>query len=362
MRKARVLSLDGGGMRGIIPATVLQYVEERLIEKTKNPNTRLADYFDLIVGTSTGGLLACFFLTPNPNNGENLPSTKYTAAEALEFYTEEGYSIFNNSKRKGYSVSRFWNAAKYSPSHLEKLLLQQFGDLKMRDLIKPCVVTTYDMESKSAFFFDSREAAEKKREFYLRDVMRSTSAAPTYFPPACIENLKTNHFMTNIDGGVFANNPAMCAYAESRTTVFENGPANPSASEMLLLSIGTGGGQFELPQLDTGANWGLLKWASAVPEIMMDGSLDTVNYQMEQMFQTLDGENKLNYKRIIVPDKVKKTYSSDMADASKQNIENLKKAGQTALADAQKPNDKAHTLDKFIDLLIENSPSRELLA
>jgi len=321
----------------------------------------LADYFDLIVGTSTGGLLACFFLTPNPNKGDNLPTTKYTAAEALAFYTEEGYSIFNNSKRKGYSVSRFWNAAKYSPAHLEKLLLQQFGELKMSELIKPCVVTTYDMKSKSSFFFNSRESEDRKREFYLKDVMRSTSAAPTYFPPALIKNLKTNTFMTNIDGGVFANNPAMCAYAEGRTTEFANGPSNPSASQMLMLSIGTGGGQFELPQVDEAAKWGLLKWASAVPEIMMDGSLDTVNYQMELMFQTLKGDNQKNYKRINVPDHAKK-YKPDMADASKQNIKDLLTAGKAALADAQQPKEDAHTLDKFIDLLIENAPSNELIA
>jgi uncharacterized protein len=65
MRKARILSLDGGGMRGIIPATVLEYVENKIIELTKNPNARIADYFDMVAGTSTGGILCAFYLTPN---------------------------------------------------------------------------------------------------------------------------------------------------------------------------------------------------------------------------------------------------------------------------------------------------------
>ena len=65
MKKVRILSLDGGGMRGIIPATVLEYVENKIIEITKNKNARLADYFDLVAGTSTGGILSAFYLTPS---------------------------------------------------------------------------------------------------------------------------------------------------------------------------------------------------------------------------------------------------------------------------------------------------------
>ena len=84
MKKVRILSLDGGGIRGIVPAIVIQYVEEKLIEITKNTNARIADYFDLIVGTSTGGILSCFYLTPNPESGNDLPSSKYTAAKALK--------------------------------------------------------------------------------------------------------------------------------------------------------------------------------------------------------------------------------------------------------------------------------------
>lgn len=342
-------------MRGIIPATVLQYVESELQIKTGNPNTRLGDHFDLVVGTSTGGILGCFYLTPNPDKKEGGPSTKFTATDALEFYSKEGYSIFNASMHKAYSVRRLWDAAKFSPNYIEGLLKDQFGDLHMAQLIKPCTVTTYDMLSKTAFFFSSREPADRKRAFLLRDVMRSTSAAPTYFPPAKIKNLNSGEEMMNIDGGVFANNPAMCAYAESRTTAFENGPTYPTASQMLMLSIGTGGGQIELPGADTATGWGLLKWATAVPEIMMDGSFDTVNYQMKQMFQTLDGENKLNFKRINVPEG-KRNYDSDMSNASPGNITKLKAAGQAALDDAQVQRSGEHTLDKFIDLLLENGP------
>ncbi len=355
MKKIRVLSLDGGGIRGIIPATVLEYVEKKLIEITHNPNARIADYFDIIVGTSTGGILGCFYLTPNSTGGQNGPSSKYTAAKALEFYSEKGSQIFNDSKRNTWlGLRQLFNATQYSPQNLENIFQEEFGNLKMSELLKPCLVTTYDLISKSAFFFSSVEPEQKEREFYVKDVTRSTSAAPTYFPPARIKNLVTDKIMMNIDGGVYANNPAMCAYAECRNSVFPQ-VSNPSAKDMLILSIGTGGGQFELPNIEKSNCWGVIGWAKSIPEIMMDGGFDTVNYQMNLLFETLEGKLQLNYKRIDVPPD-KRTYSKDMADASDKNIKALKIAGQEALNAAFQGNDKEYGLDKFIELLIENAP------
>jgi patatin-like phospholipase/acyl hydrolase len=351
--KVRILSLDGGGIRGIIPATVMEYVENKLIEITHNPNARIADYFDMIVGTSTGGILGCFYLTPSSDKGSNKPSSKYPAGKALEFYSVKGDLIFNKSKRHSwFGLRQIVNATSYSPDNLEKIFREEFGDLRFGDLLKRCVVTTYNMASQSSFFFNSREEAHKKREFFLRDAVRSTSAAPTYFPAARIKNLSTNVEMINIDGGVFANNPAMCAYAEARHTKFEK-VEYPSAKEMLILSIGTGGGSLTFKDLDSVGDWGAINWAKTAPDIMMDGSVDTVEFQMKQIFDTLDEENKLNYKRIDVP-QGKRDYASDMADASPENIKKLKAAGQLALNEALNASDKHHGLDRFIELLVEN--------
>ena len=190
MKKVRILSLDGGGMRGIIPATVLEYVENQIIEKTGNPNARIADYFDFVAGTSTGGILSAFYLTPNLKAGENDPKSKYKASEAIDFYAKDGFKIFNQSKRRGGIIRELFNVANYSLKELESILLREFQHLKLRDLLKPCIITTYNMNTTSSFFFYSREPLSENRDFYLRDVLRSTSAAPTYFPPAFIHNLK----------------------------------------------------------------------------------------------------------------------------------------------------------------------------
>ena len=354
-KKVRILSLDGGGIRGIIPATVLKYVEEKLIELTKNPNARIGDYFDMIVGTSTGGILACFYLTPDINAKPDQPLSKFAASKALDFYCNKGYQIFNGSKKNGWlGLRQIFYAAKYSPKNLEKIFQQEFNDIKMSELLKPCIVTTYDMESKTAYFFNSSNKVEKKSDFYVKDVARSTSAAPTYFPPAIIKGINSDKYMYNLDGGVFANNPTMCAYAECRKTEFEQ-VKYPGAENMLILSIGTGGGQINLPDLKKSPKWGVINWAESVPEIMMDGSIDTVNHQLKNLFATLKKEHILNYKRINVPID-KRNYSNDMANASSENIEKLKKAGLAALEDAQTQKDNEHTLDKFIELLIENEP------
>lgn len=80
-KKVRILCLDGGGIRGIIPATVMKYVEEQLAIRTNNQLARISDYFDMIVGTSTGAILGCFYLMPHPEKGNpGKPNSKFDAA------------------------------------------------------------------------------------------------------------------------------------------------------------------------------------------------------------------------------------------------------------------------------------------
>ena len=220
--------------------------------------------------------------------------------------------------------------------------------------MKPCLITTYNMNTKSSFFFTSTEDTSK-RQFLVRDVLRSTSAAPTYFPPAKINNIAAHNLiakesdkMMNLDGGVFANNPTMCAYAEARNTDFPDRNNNePSASSMYILSLGTGGGGFKLEDKDKSNRWSLLQWAKSIPEIMMDASIDTVAFQMNEIYQTLEPTNIGSYLRIDTPQNDRK-YSSDMSDASPENIENLIIAGEETLEHA-----KENGLDKFLDGLLD---------
>ena len=359
-KKVRILSLDGGGIRGIIPATVVEYIEEQIKTKTNNPNARIADYFDLIIGTSTGGLLTCFYLKPNLEEGENLPTTAYPASKALEVYTKEGYDIFNKSKYfSWFGFRQLWSATQYDPTYIESILQKYFKekdgktDMMLDRMVKPCTVTTYNMNLKKSMFLRSTDAArtDEPRVYKVWEALRSTSAAPTYFPPAKIHNyakpVNDADTMFNLDGGVFANNPTICGYAEARNMEFPHrGVSLPTAEDLLILSIGTGGGNFALEPMRSSYKWPVIKWAKSIPDIMMDGSIDTTDYQLKQIYFTLNKEHHNSYLRVDVPKQDRNIYSSDMSDAGPENIEKLKKAGQKTVAAY-----KEH-LDNFIDRII----------
>lgn len=348
-KKVRILSIDGGGIRGIIPATIIKYVENYLREKV--PETSVSDHFDLIAGTSTGGILTGIYLAPEDGNRKK---AKYSASDALNFYVRDGYNIFNASKVPAWK--RLWglgNATVHSPKNLERILRERFGDLKMSELRKPCLITTYNMNTKSSFFF-TRTEDTAKREFLLRDVLRSTSAAPTFFPPAKIKNIAPDGDerlaanMINLDGGVFANNPTMCAYAEARNTDFKaRNNKEPSASHMYILSLGAGGGGFSLTNKEKSNKWNLLKWAKSIPEIMIDGSVDTVAFQMKEICKTLQPNDPGDYLRIDIPTEYRH-YATDMSDASPKNIADLLEAGEKTLEYA-----KSNGLNTFLDGLVD---------
>ena len=185
---------------------------------------------------------------------------------------------------------------------------------------------------------------------------RSTSAAPTYFPPAIIKNLATGEKWLILMEGFLPTIQA-CALMPKHVTQYFNNASFPSAKNMLILSIGTGG-QFKLPDISKSKKWGLLNWAKSIPDIMMDGSLDTVNYQIKKIFETLEGEHQFNYKRVDVPLHNRKDYAEDMADASPENIKNLQKTAELALSEALKDKKDELALDKFIELLLKNQPKK----
>lgn len=239
MKKTRILSIDGGGIRGVLPGTVLTYIEDRLQAK-EGDHVKLSDYLDMVAGTSTGGILACCYLIPDENG-----RAKYSAEDALNIYMERGGQIFDVSTWEKIRRLGGLRDEKYPEQALEKALKDYFGNTKLSELIKPCLITSYDIEKREAKFFTSADATSDVYDYYVRDVARATSAAPTYFEPARIKSLYGAPFPL-VDGGVFANNPALCAYAEARGTDFsdvlgrDDKPKKPSASDMFVVSIGTG--------------------------------------------------------------------------------------------------------------------------
>ncbi|MEG4282551.1 patatin-like phospholipase family protein [Microcoleus sp. A006_D1] len=337
----RVLSIDGGGIRGIVPAQVGVSIESKLQQKTGNPDARIADYFDLIAGTSAGGILTCLYLCPDT---ENPSRPRWTAQDAVNFSIKSGRDVFKSSLwQKIHSLDGLIDE-KYPSDALEQFFRENFRDCKLSELLKPCLITSYDVERRKATFFNQIDAKKyPEANYFIRDLARATSAAPSYFEIPKIYSL-TNESYALIDGGVFANNPALCAYAEVRNKlrIADDRPdRGPTAKDMVILSLGTGQAQKKFPYEEV-KNWGQVEWVEPLISIMMTGVAETVNYQLIQIYDAIEKPNQ--YLRIN-PD-LSKEQPLPIDDASEQKISELLRIGKEQ---AEKYSEQ---LDKFIDLLL----------
>lgn len=341
--KIRILSLDGGGIRGIISCVILKYIEEQL-QKQDNPNAKIGDYFDLIAGTSTGGLITALLLFPDGNK-----QAKFSVEEALNLYAKKGNDIFSVSFFEHLLNPFGLLKEKISDTNIEKQLDEVFGNLQLQELTKPCLITSYDITARKAMLFTSHNAQDPIKNFYVKDVCRATSAAPTYFEPAQINSLYNQQF-TLIDGGVYANNPALCAYAEARKINFSmvlnnnDKPDYPTINDMIIVSVGTGTVLKPYTFKDFG-NAGKLKWISPLIDILLSSNVETVDYQIQKMYETLGERNSQNYHRLM-PNLI--NASPEMDDTSSKNIFNLIQDGLLFI------NENQEQLDQIVKKIIKN--------
>jgi len=340
-RLLRILSIDGGGIRGILPGQVLVSLEEKLQKRSGDPNARIADYFDLFAGTSTGGILTCLYLCPGK---ENPMRPAFSAKEAVDLYLKNGGSIFENTIAHKITSFNGLGEEKYPSSVIESLLRSYFEDVKLSQLLKPCIIPSYNIYKRSTHFFTQHDAKEKVGyDFYVREVARATSAAPTYFEPARAHSMAGVSYPL-VDGGVFANNPSLCAYAEARQQFKrEDSSKNVTASDMFMLSIGTGTIKKSY-EYDKAVGWGSLGWIQPVLDIMMSGASDTVDFQLMEIFDSID--KKENYIRI---DPQMGEADTELDNASPENLKALEEAGK---ATAQQYETE---LNRIADFLVSNS-------
>ncbi len=318
-RTIRVLSIDGGGIRGIIPALVLGEIERR----TERP---VAELFDLIAGTSTGGILALGLTVPGPDG-----KPKYCADELVQLYKEEGPRIFH--RPTWHRIRSVGGVAeeKYPSKGIEEVLQKYFDKARLKEALTDVLVTSYEIERRTPFFFRSRRARENRDyDFPMWQVARATSAAPTYFEPCRIPvNGKKDDFWTLIDGGVFANNPTMCALAD---VLAEAGPDD----RILVLSLGTG----ELTRplwYDDAKDWGLAGWAQPILSVVFHGVAETVRYQAAKLLERGNGHEYYRFQVRL------DEGSDDMDDAGKTNLRVLQLLAEALIRDEERELDKICT-------------------
>lgn len=260
----RILSIDGGGIRGIVPAIVLSAIENW----TGQPASKL---FDLVAGTSTGGILALGLTKPGPDG-----KPAYTADDLAQLYEQQGPKIFARGLWHKLRSLGAIGEEKYPAKGIDGVLQQFFGSTRLSESLVPAIIPAYEIERRVPFLFKSQAAARNAtHDFPMWQVARATSAAPTYFEPARLENGKSGDYFALIDGGVYANNPALCALVEAMVQF-------PAARSFLVCSLGTGVVARRFAFEDA-KNWGLARWAKPVLEIVLDSVSATVDHQMRQL-------------------------------------------------------------------------------
>lgn len=317
----RILSVDGGGIRGILPATVLTECEREFLG-----GAPAGEYFDMVAGTSTGGIIALGL-------GRGLP-----ASDILDLYIKYGGEIFPPTpERSGLfkwiaekkQCARNIRTVRYSPEALKKRLKTTFGDRLLGEMGRRIVIPTFDAHTKvNVLKTPHHPDFQRDWQEKIIDVALATSAAPTFFPP---HQIGTQIYA---DGGVWANNPIMLALVDALTCY------DLDRHSVRILSLGCGSGEIRMSekQIQRGGQW---DWH------------ELVSVAMELSGQNADGQAGLligreRLLRIDHPEQVHPIAlddyegAKDVLPAVGYRLFNEYKAELYSFFDCRRPNYEAH--------------------
>ncbi|MCW9033812.1 MAG: patatin-like phospholipase family protein [Rhodospirillales bacterium] len=326
--KVRILSIDGGGIRGVIPAIFLREIEKRLQQEAGTTEIRLADRFDLIAGTSAGGILALVMTVPGPD-GRPLHSSQ----DLIDLWAERGDEVFGVNI---FTELMSMGTRKYSSEGMHKLLTDYMRETKLSDALREVLITSFCLDTGQSQFFKRRRARiEPHEDFLMRDVALATASAPIYFAPAVFKDLGGGEEHGYIDGGVIANNPAICAVTEARRRF-------PQANDVVVVSLGTG---YCYDPIDhkKAANWGSIQWARPLVDVLIDGPRAAVDHQLRELLVSAPEEGARYFR-------FQTQLASDETATDNALPENIDKLCARATGYLEKPETKA-MLDQLIPLI-----------
>ncbi|RIB30643.1 acyl transferase/acyl hydrolase/lysophospholipase [Gigaspora rosea] len=435
-----IISIDGGGIKGVIPAMILAEIEKRVTEEMKkeNPNAdfRCADFFDIFAGTSTGSILALALVVPENNR------PKYSGPFMVDFFQKHGKEVFPNyspfrfvdkllmnitnifqgvnlsdmannvvnvvekesikietkvesifgltspleeksiqnneinietiskveegvSKTKSVEVKtsntedgttskpdnddnddksfmdhfkeleeylRSFDPflPKYDPSKFEDLLTEYLNEVKIKDAVNGVgvFITSFNISSAERTFFTN--LTSEHEDVLMKDVIRASAAAPTYFPA---KNISNKYF---IDGGVFMNNPTTRVYLEAKKK-FPN-------SKFIVISLGTGR---YLTPLEKYSNAGVAQWVSPLITLLMD-SEQLNHHDTMEMLAEFDGSKYYRIQPTLEEE-------LNLADASDEDVKKLIAVGDKVI------NDSTNQLDEIVSLLVDKCKKKKII-
>jgi patatin-like phospholipase/acyl hydrolase len=341
MYPLRVLSIDGGGIRGIIPLKILAYIEQ----KTGKPIHQL---FNSIGGTSTGGIIALGLNTYKPGTKE-----VYTVKELMEFYTRDAHELFS------YRWESFggWLLSSYRAKNIEKYLQDKFGKntlLAELPTTGDCDVRvySYDLKHNQPFEFTNQD---RHSRHLVWQAARATSAAPTFFPAFNFqdpdeENPGKENPRVLIDGGVFINNPALNLLLEARKI-----RPHIKQQSQLLVSIGTGDFSPYKKPLESS---GKLGWAGSIFGVTSTATSSEAHEQLKELLNEFDPRVPYDEQELEELTKTRyyrfqKQFDKDvpMDGISKKQIKRLEQLGDELVKQEKDKLDKlCATLTKPMDI------------
>ncbi|KAL5563403.1 hypothetical protein UlMin_033150 [Ulmus minor] len=320
-----ILSIDGGGVRGIIPGVMLRHLESELQTLENNPEARIADYFDVISGTSTGGLIATMISASN-DQGRPL----YAAKEIVPFYKKHCPKIFPRSSSGSEPNENELLKQKspfYDGNYLHKLARDTLGDKRLSDIIlTKIVIPAYDIRKLSPVVFSSYQVdnGNKKLDALLSDICISTSAAPVYLPAYKFSN--EGEEFNCIDGGL-----------QSEETDRDK-EIDLNNFQLLVLSLGTG--EYKKKKYNAALanrrwaiNWLIyplrIFWKAdhPLPEILLDANSDMNDYYCTMFFESFGNpENFLRVQDDNLPEEL-----SRLDNGTPQNLNKLEQYAEDML-------------------------------
>ncbi|MFQ6639549.1 hypothetical protein Gotur_014451 [Gossypium turneri] len=343
-----ILSIDGGGIRGIIPGTILAFLESelqmfwvRITQKLDGEEARLADYFDVIAGTSTGGLVTAMLTSPNEKN-----RPLFAAKDIKDFYLQNSPKIFPQPGRSQLfpqttKAIKALSGPKYDGKFLHSLVKQKLGDTRLHQTLTNVVIPTFDINHLQPIIFSSYRVKEKPTlDALLSDICIGTSAAPTYLPAHYFKtqdnkgNVKDYNL---IDGGVAANNPTLVAMGEVSKAIINGNsdffPIKPvDYGRFLVISLGTGSPKAEKKyNAAEAAKWGVLGWLTSegstpLVDVFTQASGDMVDFHLSVVFKALHSDKYLR-----IQDDGLSGEASSVDIATKKNLDELVKVGEGLL-------------------------------
>ncbi len=275
------VSVDGGGIKGIIPSIILSYIEKELQEPL---NTKI----DFFAGTSTGGIIATA-----------LSTDKYSANDIVDLYLKNADQIFYRSIQYKIRSLKGLKEEKYPRKNFDNLLDKYFKHLTLKDCKNNLVITSYDLLARDVFIFKSY----KDNSFTLKQVVASTTSAPTYFEPYKVGDKLL------CDGAIYANNPSRIVLSEMQKLFPKD--------EHMIISLGCG----EMCEPLTNAqNFRISQWARYILDITFDGQSKAVHHEMTL---TLNKDHYYRLQPRLIPTCTK------LDDTSQINLLGLKNIAKT---------------------------------